>query len=61
MILPPSSRQSPRRLNDRAAAERLARALQQRVRSEFSATTMVENGLAAYREAIGLRQLARLA
>ena len=48
-------------LNDQAAAERLARALQQRVRSEFSATTMVENGLAAYREAIGLRHLARLA
>jgi glycosyltransferase involved in cell wall biosynthesis len=48
-------------LNDQAAAERVARALQQRVRSEFSATTMVENGLAAYREAIGLRQLARLA
>lgn len=48
-------------LNDQAAAERVARALQQRVRSEFSATTMVENGLAAYREAIGLRHLARLA
>jgi glycosyltransferase involved in cell wall biosynthesis len=48
-------------LNDQAGAERVARALQQRVRSEFSATTMVENGLAAYREAIGLRHLARLA
>jgi glycosyltransferase involved in cell wall biosynthesis len=43
------------------AAERVARALQLRVRSEFSATTMVENGLVAYREAVGLRHLARLA
>jgi glycosyltransferase involved in cell wall biosynthesis len=48
-------------LDDQAGAERLARALQQRVRSEFSATTMVENGLAAYREALGVRHLARLA
>ncbi len=48
-------------LDDPEAAARVARALQQRVRSEFSATTMVENGLAAYRDALGLRHLARLA
>jgi len=30
------------------------------VRSEFSSTTMVENGLAAYRETIAMQKLAQI-
>jgi len=39
---------------------RLAQALQSRVRREFSINAMVENGLAAYREALAARKVAQL-
>jgi glycosyltransferase involved in cell wall biosynthesis len=38
---------------------RVAARVRARVRSEFSAAAMVDNGIAAYREAIALRKLAR--
>jgi glycosyltransferase involved in cell wall biosynthesis len=42
-------------------AERVAQDVRARVRAEFSLGTMVEGGLAAYREALALRKLARFA
>lgn len=48
-------------LDDPARAQRAAQDVRTRVRSEFSADTMVEGGLAAYREAITMRKLAQFA
>lgn len=42
-----------------AQVERTAQLVRARVRSEFSQTAMVEGGLAAYRETIAMRKLAR--
>jgi electron transfer flavoprotein alpha/beta subunit len=46
-------------LDDPAQTHRVAAAVRTRVRSEFSSTTMVEAGLAAYREALAMRKLAQ--
>jgi len=46
-------------LNDPAEARRVAEQVRARVRAEFSLGTMVEGGLAAYREALALRKLAQ--
>jgi glycosyltransferase involved in cell wall biosynthesis len=46
-------------LDDPGEVKRVAQAVRARVRSEFSSTTMVESGLAAYREAIALQKLAQ--
>ncbi len=46
-------------LDEPAALRRLAELLRMRVREEFSLTAMVDGGIAAYREAIALRKLAR--
>ncbi len=48
-------------LTDRGETERVAQQVRARVRSEFSLAAMVEGGLAAYREALALRKLARFA
>ncbi len=48
-------------LDDPASLNRVAQAVQARVRDEFSSTAMVEGGLAAYREAIAMRKLAQFA
>jgi glycosyltransferase involved in cell wall biosynthesis len=48
-------------LTDPREMERVAQQVRARVRSEFSLGTMVEGGLAAYREALTLRKLARFA
>ena len=50
-----------RTLDEPARAQRAAEEVRARVRREFSANTMVEGGLAAYREAIALRKLAQFA
>ena len=50
-----------RTLDDPARAQRAAEEVRARVRREFSANTMVEGGLAAYREAIAMRKLAQFA
>lgn len=41
--------------------KRIAQSVQARVRAEFSLPAMVDGGLAAYREAVALRKLARFA
>ena len=46
-------------LVDPGQANRVAQKIRARVRAEFSVDTMVESGLAAYREAVLLRKLAR--
>jgi glycosyltransferase involved in cell wall biosynthesis len=46
-------------LDDPGEVKRVAQAVRARVRSEFSSTTMVESGLAAYREALALQKLAQ--
>ena len=46
-------------LDDPAQTHRVAAAVRTRVRSEFSSTTMVEAGLAAYREVLAMRKLAQ--
>jgi glycosyltransferase involved in cell wall biosynthesis len=46
-------------LDDPAQLHRLAHALNARVRDEFTVNKMVDGGLAAYREALARRQLAR--
>jgi glycosyltransferase involved in cell wall biosynthesis len=46
---------------DPAPLRQVAQAVHARVRCEFSAAAMVEGGLAAYREAIAMRKLARFA
>jgi glycosyltransferase involved in cell wall biosynthesis len=46
-------------LDDPAQNKRIVQAVRERVRSEFSITAMVENGLAAYRETIALRKFAQ--
>jgi glycosyltransferase involved in cell wall biosynthesis len=46
-------------LNDPGGAHRVAEQVRARVRAEFSLSTMVEGGLAAYREALALRKLAQ--
>jgi len=46
-------------LNDPGEAHRVAEQVRARVRAEFSLGTMVEGGLAAYREALALRKLAQ--
>jgi glycosyltransferase involved in cell wall biosynthesis len=46
-------------LNDPGEAHRVAEQVRARVRAEFSLGTMVEGGLAAYREALMLRKLAQ--
>jgi glycosyltransferase involved in cell wall biosynthesis len=46
-------------LDDPAHTHRVAATVRARVRSEFSSTTMVEAGLAAYREALAMRKLAQ--
>jgi glycosyltransferase involved in cell wall biosynthesis len=46
-------------IDDPARMERLARALKARVSAEFCVNSMVENGLAAYREALAARQAAQ--
>jgi glycosyltransferase involved in cell wall biosynthesis len=48
-------------ITEPADIHRLAETLRTRVRSEFSLSTMVECNLAAYREAIAVRNAARLA
>ena len=48
-------------LDDPGESQRVAQAVRARVRAEFSLATMVEGGLAAYREALALRKLARFA
>ena len=50
-----------RTLDEPARAQRAAEEVRARVRREFSANTMVEGGLAAYREAIAMRKLAQFA
>jgi glycosyltransferase involved in cell wall biosynthesis len=49
----------PGALDDPARLNLLAQTLNARVRSEFTVDTMVEGGLAAYREALARRQIAR--
>jgi glycosyltransferase involved in cell wall biosynthesis len=46
-------------LFDPGEAHRVAEQVRARVRGEFSLSTMVEGGLAAYREALALRKLAQ--
>jgi glycosyltransferase involved in cell wall biosynthesis len=46
-------------LADPAATHRVAEQVRARVRAEFSLSTMVDGGLAAYREALALRKLAQ--
>jgi glycosyltransferase involved in cell wall biosynthesis len=46
-------------LADPAATHRVAEQVRARVRVEFSLSTMVDGGLAAYREALALRKLAQ--
>jgi glycosyltransferase involved in cell wall biosynthesis len=46
-------------LADLAATHRVAEQVRARVRAEFSLSTMVDGGLAAYREALALRKLAQ--
>jgi glycosyltransferase involved in cell wall biosynthesis len=46
-------------LDEPARSKRIVQAVRERVRTEFSITAMVENGLAAYREAIALRKVAQ--
>jgi glycosyltransferase involved in cell wall biosynthesis len=48
-------------LTEPGETERVAQDVRARVRAEFSLATMVEGGLAAYREALALRKLARFA
>jgi glycosyltransferase involved in cell wall biosynthesis len=48
-------------LTDPGEARRVAEQVRARVRAEFSLSTMVEGGLAAYREALTLRKLAQFA
>src|SRR5580700_2956006 len=48
-------------LIDPGEAHRIAEQVRARVRAEFSLRTMVEGGLAAYREALALRKLAQFA
>jgi glycosyltransferase involved in cell wall biosynthesis len=48
-------------LTEPGEAQRVARAVRARVRAEFSLASMVEGGLAAYREALALQKLARFA
>jgi glycosyltransferase involved in cell wall biosynthesis len=48
-------------LTEPGETERVAQEVRARVRTEFSLATMVEGGLAAYREALALRKLARFA
>jgi len=48
-------------LADPAQAHSVAEAVRARVRAEFSLGTMVEGGLAAYREALAMRKLAQFA
>ena len=48
-------------LDDPARRRSVTKAVQSRVRSEFSATAMVEGGLAAYREALAMRKLGQFA
>ena len=44
-----------------AQVKRVAQLVKSRVRSEFSSTTMVDGGIAAYREAIAMRKLVQFA
>jgi glycosyltransferase involved in cell wall biosynthesis len=46
-------------LVDPGEAHRIAEEVRARVHAEFSLSTMVEGGLAAYREALALRKLAQ--
>ena len=46
-------------LVDPGEAHRIAEQIRARVRADFSLSTMVEGGLAAYREALALRKLAQ--
>lgn len=46
-------------LNDPAQTQRLAKAVNARVRVEFCVNAMVDNGLAAYREALATRKVAQ--
>jgi glycosyltransferase involved in cell wall biosynthesis len=46
-------------LDDPGEIRRVAHAVRTRVHDEFSATTMVERGLAAYRETLAMRKLAQ--
>jgi glycosyltransferase involved in cell wall biosynthesis len=46
-------------LDEPARSKRIVQAVRERVRTEFSITARVENGLAAYREAIALRKVAQ--
>ena len=46
-------------LADPGQAQRVAQEVRARVRAEFSLDTMVDSGLAAYREAISMRKLAQ--
>jgi glycosyltransferase involved in cell wall biosynthesis len=46
-------------LDDPAQMQRLAQALNARVRAEFSVNAMVDNGLAAYRETLARRKFAQ--
>ena len=48
-------------LADPAQAHSVAEAVRARVRAEFSLGTMVEGGLAAYRETLAMRKLAQFA
>jgi glycosyltransferase involved in cell wall biosynthesis len=48
-------------VTDPGESQRVAQQVRARVRAEFSLATMVEGGLAAYREALVLRKLARFA
>jgi glycosyltransferase involved in cell wall biosynthesis len=48
-------------LDGPAQVRRVAQLVKARVHSEFSSTTMVDGGLAAYREAIAMRKLAQFA
>jgi glycosyltransferase involved in cell wall biosynthesis len=48
-------------LVDPTTTHRTAQEVRARVRAEFSLATMVEGGIAAYREALALRKLARFA
>jgi hypothetical protein len=56
---PARQRSGPSRAPTPAQTHRVAAAVRARVRSEFSSTTMVEAGLAAYREALAMRKLAQ--
>ena len=55
---PWSARSAPRSTS-RQRSDALAQLFKTRVREEFSLTAMVDGGIAAYREAIALRKLAR--